>query len=163
MIVGAATSSQQPTKVGDAGTAKSSPTPTAQAATTYQVGDKITLDKVILTVNNVERSQGGQFSKPSAGNTWVNLNLTLENTGSAQEFIATGGQMFLLDAKGNQYQTAVSDKVVDNPNASLDGTLIAGAKKTGWVGFEVPAGVTGLKFQYTPSFWDNRKIEVALP
>jgi hypothetical protein len=44
---------------------------------------------VILTVNKVETSQGAQYTKPSEGNQWVDVHMTIENTGSSQQYIAT--------------------------------------------------------------------------
>lgn len=129
----------------------------------YKVGDKVQMGDVILTVNKVETSQGGQYTKPSSGNEWIELNLTIENTGSNQEYITTLGQMFVTDKDNNQYQTTVTSKRMENPGSlGLDGALIAKAKKTDWVGFEVPKTATGLKFQYNASFWSNKSIVVDL-
>lgn len=138
---------------------KSQPSPQQD----YKVGDKVQMGKVILTVNKVEKSQGAQYTKPSEGNEWLNLNVTLENTGSTQEFVTTLGQMFIVDDKGNQFQVAVTDKRLDNAGTlGLDGAIVASAKKTDWVGFEVPKSATGLKFQYNASFFSSKKIVVAL-
>lgn len=129
----------------------------------YKVGDKVQMGDVILTVNKVETSQGGQYTKPQSGNQWIELNLTVENTGSNQEYITTLGQMFVTDKDNNQYQTTVTSKRMENPGSlGLDGALIAKAKKTDWVGFEVPKTATGLKFQYNASFWSNKSIVVDL-
>ncbi len=134
-----------------------------QGTTTYKVGDQVKMGDIILTVNQVQVSQGGQYTTPSAGNQWIDLNLTLQNTGSTQAEITTLGQMFVLDNKSNQYQVTVTDKAMANPGSlGLDGAIVAGAKKTGWVGFEVPKTATGLKFQYNASFFDNNSITVDL-
>ncbi len=129
----------------------------------YKIGDKIQMGDVILSVNKMETSSGGQYTKPSEGNKWIDLNVTVENTGSSQEFITTMGQMFVLDAENNQYQVAVTAKRLQNPGSmGLDGALIAKAKKTDWVGFEVPKTAKGLKFQYNASFYSNKNISVDL-
>ena len=133
------------------------------AQETYKVGDKIQMGDVILTVNNVETSEAGQYTKPAEGNHWVDLNLTIENTGSSQQYITTLGQMFVLDKDSNQYQTSVTGKRLANPGSlGLDGALVAKAKKTDWVGFEVPKTATGLKLQYNASFFNNKNIMVDL-
>lgn len=151
-------------KVGSNGTAAQSNTDNQPKNTTYKVGDKIKMGDVILTVNSVETSQGGQYTNPSQGNQWIDLNLTIENTGSTQQFITTLGQMFVLDDKNNQFQVSVTDKALQNPGSigGLDGAVIAGAKKTGWVGFEVPKTAKGLKLQYNASFYNNQNILVGL-
>lgn len=131
--------------------------------TTYKVGDKIQLGSVILTVNKVETSTGGQYTSPSAGNEWIDLNMTIENTGSTQEFVTTLGQMFVLDDAKNQYQVTVTGKRLANPGSvGLDGAIVAGAKKTDWVGFEVPKTAKGLKLQYNASFFNNKNVLVDL-
>ncbi|MEK7570912.1 MAG: DUF4352 domain-containing protein [Patescibacteria group bacterium] len=130
---------------------------------TYKVGDKVQMSDIILTVNKVETAQGGQYTKPSEGNQWIDVNMTLENTGSSQQYITTMGQMFVIDGENNQYQVAVTGKRLENAGSlGMDGALIAKAKKTDWVGFEVPKTAKGLKLQYNASFYSNKKILVDL-
>lgn len=129
----------------------------------YKVGDKIQMGDVILTVNKVEKSTSGQYTKPSEGNQWIDLNITIENTGKNQEYITTLGQMYIIDDQNNQYQIAVTGKRMQNPGSlGLDGAIVAGAKKTDWVGFEVLKTAKGLKFQYNASFYSSKKILVDL-
>ncbi len=151
-------------KVGsNSDTTQTSNTDTQQAQETYKVGDKVQMGDVILTVNNVETSEGGQYTNPSEGNHWIDVNMTIENTGSDQEFITTMGQMFVIDDENNQYQVAVTGKRLENAGSlGMDGALIAKAKKTDWVGFEVPKTAKDLKLQYNASFYSNKKILVDL-
>jgi hypothetical protein len=138
---------------------------TAQQPTqeTYKIGDKVQMGDVILTVNKVETSQGAQYTKPSEGNQWIDVNMTIENTGSSQQYITTMGQMFVIDSDNNQYQVAVTGKRLENAGSlGMDGALVAKAKKTDWVGFEVPKTAKGLKFQYNASFFSNKNILVDL-
>ena len=133
------------------------------AQESYKIGDKVQMGDVILTVNKVETSQGAQYTKPFEGNQWVDVNMTIENTGSSQQYITTMGQMFVIDSDNNQYQIAVTGKRLENAGSlGMDGALIAKAKKTDWVGFEVPKTATGLKFQYNASFYSNKNILVDL-
>lgn len=142
---------------------QASNTDTQPSQETYKVGDKVQMGDVILTVNNVETSEGGQYTNPSEGNHWVDVNMTIENTGSDQEFITTMGQMFVIDGENNQYQVAVTGKRLENSGSlGMDGALVAKAKKTDWVGFEVPKTATGLKLQYNASFYSNKNILVDL-
>ena len=152
-------------KVGESNgaTVAQSDTKQPEQQTVYKVGDKIQLGNVILTVNKVETSTSGQYTKPSEGNQWIDLNMTIENTGSKQEYVTTLGQMFVLDDKNNQYQVAVTGKRLANPGSQgLDGAIVASAKKTDWVGFEVPKTATGLKLQYNASFFNNKNVLVDL-
>ena len=145
--------SNTPTKVGSNASSSTDTSNQPQTATTYKVGDNIKLGDSILTVNSVSISHGADYMTPSAGNEWIDLNVTIQNTASTQQNVTTLGQMFLKDAGGNSYQIAVTDKQLSNPSNSLDGTIIANSKRTGWVGFEVPQGDKGLQFQYNGSMF----------
>ncbi|MDQ5957515.1 MAG: hypothetical protein QG614_490 [Patescibacteria group bacterium] len=114
----------------------------------FKVGDQVKIGDSLLTINKVEYSQGGQFSKPTEGNEWINLNITIENTASTQQYVTTLGQMFVRDGEKNSYQVTVTNKVMENPSIGLDGTIIANSKRTGWVGFEIPKNSKELQFQY---------------
>jgi len=70
--------------------------------------------------------------------------------------------MYIVDKDGNQYQIAVTNKAMENVNNSLDGAVVAKAKKTGWVGFEASKTATGLTFLYNASFWNDKAILVEL-
>lgn len=127
-----------------------------------KVGDRVQLGKSFVTVNKVSFSQAGQFAKPSSGNTWLNLNITIENTDSSQQYVTTLGQMFVRDKEGNSYQVSSTDKTMENINERLDGTIIAKSKRTGWVGFEIPKTATGFQFQYNESLWGKDTITIDL-
>jgi len=128
----------------------------------YKIGESAKLGNAIITVNKIETSKGGQFSKPQEGNEWKNLNITIENTGSSEQYITTLGQMFVRDGEGNSYQVAITNKSMENVNNNLDGTVIAKSKRTGWVGFEVKQGVKGLQFQYNGSMWGGGNVLFSL-
>lgn len=151
-------------KVGsNSGSTETSNTAKQPAQEMYKIGDKVQMGDVILTVNKVETSQGAQYTKPSEGNQWIDVNMTIENTGSSQQYITTMGQMFVIDSDNNQYQVAVTGKRLENAGSlGMDGALVAKAKKTDWVGFEVPKTAKGLKFQYNASFFSNKNILVDL-
>jgi hypothetical protein len=117
----------------------------------YKVGDKVRIGTIIIAVNKVEESYGNQFFHPARGYKWINVNLTLENTGEKDQWITTLGQMFIRDNENNSYQVAVTDKVTENPTFNLDGTLLAKSKRSGWVGFEVKEESKGLKLEYKES------------
>ncbi len=153
-------SGNEPKKVGQEAT--NNETPTSSESKTFKVGDKIEMGSSILTVNKIEYSQGGQYSKPQEGNEWLNLNITIENTGSSQQYLTTLGQMFVRDADKNSYQVSVTNKALENPGFGLDGQIIAKSKRTGWVGFEIPKTATGLQFQYNGSMFGGGTILVDL-
>ncbi|MBT9151392.1 MAG: hypothetical protein DDT40_01585 [candidate division WS2 bacterium] len=136
---------------------------TQEKTTEYKIGDQVKIGSAIITVNNVEFSQGGAFTKPTEGNKWLNLNVTIENTGSSNQYVTTLGQMFIRDDEGNSYQVAVTDKTLEGAGTfGLDGNIIAKSKRTGWVGFEVRNEAKGLKFQYNASMFGGKTVTIDL-
>lgn len=128
----------------------------------FKIGDQVKMGDSIITINKVEYSQGGQYTKPGEGNEWINLNVTIENTGSSQQYVTTLGQMFIRDASKNSYQISVTDKVMENQSYGLDGQILANSKRTGWVGFEIPKTSTGLQFQYNASMFGGKEVLINL-
>jgi hypothetical protein len=158
IIIGS--SGNKPEKVGQ--NTVSNETPTNSESQTFKIGEQVKMGSLIITLNKVEYSQGGQYMKPAEGNEWVNLNITIENTGSSQQYITTLGQMFIRDEDGNSYQISATNKTLENPSFGLDGQVIAKSKRTGWVGFEIPKGAKGLQFQYNRSMFGDDAILIDL-
>jgi len=167
LIIIASANGKKPEKVGDNNTGSnvsenSNKGTNSEKDQTFKVGDQVKMGDSIVTVNTVEYSQGGGYSKPQEGNKWINLNVTIENTGSSQKYVTTMGQMFIRDGQGNSYQVAVTDKVMANPSFGLDGQIIAKSKRTGWVGFEILKDATNLQFQYNDSMFGGGNIVINL-
>ncbi len=163
LIVIGANGDSSPKKVGE----NEQATAPAQQATqeqpqSFKVGDQIKIGDSVVTVNKVEYSQGGQYTHPAEGNEWVNLNITIENTGTSQQYVTTMGQMYVRDGGSNSYQVAVTNKTLENPGFGLDGAVIAKSKRTGWVGFEIPKTAKELQFQYNGSIFGGGNILVDL-
>lgn len=160
IIIAIASSGNEPEKIGQNTT--NNETPITNESQTFKIGDQIKMGDSIVTLNKVEYSQGGQYSKPTEGNEWVNLNVTIENTGSSQQYVTTLGQMFIRDGDKNSYQVSITNKAMENPGFGLDGQVIAKSKRTGWVGFEILKGATGLQFQYNDSIFGGGTILIDL-
>jgi hypothetical protein len=159
LFIAIASSGNKPQKVGNTSGSQNT---TAKQDEVFKVGDQVKMGSSIVTINKVEYSQGGQYSKPTAGNEWLNLNITIENTGSTGQGISTLGQMFVRDGDKNSYQVAVTNKAMENPGFGLDGQILANSKRTGWVGFEIPKTATGLQFQYNGSMFGGGNILINL-
>ena len=134
-------------------------TPTQQVQT-YKLGEKITAGSAIVSVNKIQVSKGTGKSVPGSGNEWLNVNLTIENTGDDKADIASTGTMTASDSSGNIYQSTTTDKT--STTLTIDGTVLGKDKKSGWVGFEVPSGATGLRFEYNGSLFGGGPILVDL-
>ena len=113
-----------------------------------------------LTVNSVERAASyGQLTKAKSGNILVAVDVTIEsqqNTGVDVNSLYAK----LIDGQGYAYTFTFTGK---EPTLTSQNDLAAGQKLRGWVTFEVPAGATDLKFQYSLlSVTSNVVLSVAL-
>lgn len=91
-------------ELGDESTSVEAPAALAGVAPeTYAVGEPITMGDLSLTVNGVSSPEGSQFAKPSDGNRFIVVDLSLTNTGSQAANASTMLQMKLKDATGQQY------------------------------------------------------------
>ena len=163
IIVISSANNDDPKKIGDAqGNTNVNQNESSSEKEIFKIGDKIQIKDSAITVNEIEYSAGGQYSKPAEGNKWLNLNVTIENSSQAQQYVTTLGQMFIRDGAGNSYQVSVTNKAMENPGLGLDGQVLANSKRTGWVGFEIPKDSQGLQFQYNSTMFGGKEVLVNL-
>lgn len=100
-----------------------------------KVGDTFEQDDFKVTINKVrEVKPTNDFLKPSEGDKWVAVDVTIENIGNEDATISSALGFKLLDKDGRNFDMAI----VTDLNGSLNGTLAAGRKMTGETAFSVP-------------------------
>ncbi|MDQ6694193.1 MAG: DUF4352 domain-containing protein [Chloroflexota bacterium] len=109
------------------------------------VGNSGISDALKFTLNSIHRDSG-DFLKPAAGNEYIVLNMTIENTSSDKKIVSTLLNFSVKDGTGHRYSLALGAKTT----GSLDGDIAPNTKTTGETAFEVPANATGLVFIYNP-------------
>ena len=128
----------------------------------FHVGDTITIGDFVLKVNKVLYPKGDQFNKPSAGNKFLVVDLTIVNKGSSSAEISTLLQMWVKDATGRKYTEDLMATTAAK-GTTPDGEISPGEKVRGQVGFQVPVKATGLEFVFDASVFGTGKVFVALP
>ncbi|CAH1855741.1 DUF4352 domain-containing protein [Convivina praedatoris] len=94
---------------------------------TYNVGDTVTYDGVEYKVNKVDMNDGDEYQKPSDGQKYVVVNLTITNKSKSK--IDYNPTYFAIDENGKQPDsTIVGPSSVDKMNS---GSLESGASITG--------------------------------
>ena len=120
-------------------------------------------DGVALTVLSVKQTKGSGYYKADAGNTFVLIELQIENNSSSEISI---NSTFGFDAICDDYSVDYSfsaDLVTKNGLSTTD--LKPGRKLKGWKGFEVPQNWKELIVTFTPdaSIWGSgEKIEFVI-
>lgn len=125
----------------------------------YSVGEEIKINDIILIVNSVEKSNGSQYDRPSDGNEYVIVNVTIKNVGSSE----ISYNPYYFDMQNSQGQ--IIDKtitLIDQDTQLNDGKLAAGGQVSGTIVFEEPTGDEGLILKYNPNLFSSKEVKVKL-
>lgn len=155
-------SDKGPKKVGDSSSTQSKADQSepvkdqAPENTTFGVGEKVELNDIIVTLNSVVESNGKEFFEPSDGNVYVLCEFTIENNSSKELNISS---MLCFDGYVDDYSTSLSISAESSSDkGQLDGTVAAGKKMNGVIGYEVASDWKEIEIHFTPNFWSGKDI-----
>lgn len=124
--------------------------------TVFGVGENVSLNDVVVTLVGVSESEGKQFISPEEGKIFIICEFEIEN-GSNKDI--TVSSMLSFEAYVDDYSinqdlsaTTSSDK------NQLDGSVAAGKKMNGVIGYEVPIDWNSIEIKFTPDFWSQKDI-----
>ncbi|NBJ68873.1 MULTISPECIES: DUF4352 domain-containing protein [Clostridia] len=121
----------------------------------FGVGEKVELDGQIVEVTKVEKSDGNDFDKPSEGNEYVIVHVSIENKGD--ENITYNPFNFKM--KNSDGQIVDQGMITVDSDTSLEsGELAPDGNVTGTIPFEQPKGDKSLQLIFEPSFWETDQI-----
>ena len=159
--------------IGSSGSSKSNSTPSTSAAssaatakptatpvpekTGYGVGEAAESKGITVTLVSVTESSGSSYNKPADGNVFVLCEFEIENGSSSEITVSSlaSFEAYCDDYTCNLSLTALIEK--GNKN-QLDGSVAAGKKFNGVVGYEIPADWKELEIHFTPDFWSGKDI-----
>ena len=123
----------------------------------FYVGETAKLNDVSVTFLGVTESSGSQFNKPTDGNTFVLCEFEIQNDSNNE---ITVSSMMSFEAYCDDYTCTFSlTALLEKGNKNqLDGTVAAGKKFKGVIGYEVPANWGELEVRFTPNFWNGKDI-----
>ena len=111
---------------------KPSPQPTLIIQT---IGKPVVVDSIwTITVNGVKTSSGDPFSTPGAGDVYLVVDVTVKNTSTHYQDMASGIQLVLKDSAGQQYRETITDFATPP-----DGSIKFGQLLRGQLAYEIPA------------------------
>lgn len=122
---------------------------------TYGVGEAALIEKVAVSMVNVTESRGSEFNQPTDGNVFVLCEFEIANNSGKEITVSSliSFEAYCDDYSCNSSLTAMLEK--GNKN-QLDGTVAAGKKLNGVIGYEVPADWKELEIRFSPSFWSGK-------
>lgn len=127
---------------------------TTAAKTTFGIGEAAEMNNIVVELISVTESEGSQFSKPSEGNVFVLCSFEIINNSSSDLAVSS---MLSFDAYVDDYSASLSlSALIDSDDTQLDGTVAAGKKMKGVVGYEAPEGWTNIEIRFSPSVWSGK-------
>lgn len=154
--------SDDPKKVGDSVPTQSQDDQSAETnsvepeKTTFGVGEQVSLNDVIVTLNGVTESNGSQFNKPSDGNVFILCEFTIENNSDRDLSISS---IMCFEAYVDGYSTSMSlSAMIESDKNQLDGAVAAKRKMNGAIGYETAADWGEIEIRFTPDFWSGKDI-----
>ena len=156
LIVGAVSGGvDKSEKVGEA-SVNSSTSPATTEKTEFTVGDKVELNDIVVTLVDVSENAGTAYTKPSDGKVYVLCEFEIEN--NSRKDIAVSSIM-CFEAYFDNYSTSMNlSALLNTDKAQLDGSVAAGKKMNGVIGYEVDSGWSELEIRFTPNFWYGKDI-----
>lgn len=157
-IIGGATS--EPKKVGEVPQSSGENVTTSNTSGTveerFNIGDKVELNDIVVTMTGIKESSGSQFNTPSDGNIFVLCSFVIENNSDKELSVSS---MLCFDAYCDDYACNYSlTAQLESDENQLDGTVASGKKMSGTIGYEVTKDWKELEVHFTPDFWTGRDI-----
>lgn len=128
----------------------------APEKTEFTVGDSVELDGITVTLVDVSESTGANFMTPTDGNVFVICEFEIEN-GSDEDIAVSSIVSF--EAYIDDYSTNINlSAIASAEKGQLDGSVAAGKKMAGAIGYEAAKDWKELEVRFTPSFWSGKEI-----
>lgn len=131
--------------------------PKEDKKTTFLVGETAELNGVQVTLKGVTESKGSSYNKPNDGNVFVLCEFDIANNSDAEIAVSS---MMSFNAYCDDYACTYSlgALIEKGSKNQLDGSVAAGKKFNGVVGYEVPADWKELEISFIPDFWTGKDI-----
>ena len=130
--------------------------PTETQKSEFGVGEKVELNDINVTMVNVAESEGENYITPSEGKVFVVCEFEIENNSEKEINVSS---MLSFEAYFDDYASTLSLTAVGSADkATLDGTVGAGKKMNGIIGYEADANWQKMEIQFTPDFWTGNEI-----
>ena len=123
----------------------------------FHVGETALVRDVAVTLVNVTESTGSEFNKPTDGNVFVLCEFEIANNSSGEINVSSA---MSFEAYCDDYTCTFSLGALMEKGGKnqLDGTVAAGKKFNGIIGYEVPVGWQELEVRFTPDFWSGKDV-----
>ena len=124
---------------------------------TFTVGETAEMQDIQVTLCNYEESEGSSFYKPSEGKVFVLAEFEIANNSDKDLAISS---LLSFKAYADDYSLNYSvAAMIDKSDSTLDGSVAAGKKMKGWIGYEVNADWGKVEIEFSPEVWKSKKFK----
>ncbi len=124
---------------------------------TFTVGETAEMQVIQVTLSNYEESEGSSFYKPSEGKVFVLAEFEIANNSDKDLAISS---LLSFKAYADDYSLNYSvAAMIDKSDSTLDGSVAAGKKMKGWIGYEVNADWGKVEIEFSPEVWKSKKFK----
>lgn len=153
IIAANAGSDSKPKKVGDDKSA-SSGSSDSEEKDVFTNGEIAEMNGVQVTLKDYEESKGTEFLTPDDGNVFVIVTFEIANN-SDSEISVSSIASFEAYVDDYSVSTSISAESVKDGVGILDGTVAAGKKMSGIIGYEVPKDWKNMEISFTDNVWSD--------
>lgn len=127
---------------------------------TFSLMETAEMNNVQVTMTNYKESYGSDWNSPKDGNVFVLVEFDIANNSNSDLAVSS---VMSFDAYADGYSTSLSlGALVENNDSQLDGTVPAGKRMRGWIGYEVPSNWNNLEIHFTADVWSGNKFKFSL-
>lgn len=153
IIAANAGSDSKPKKVGD-DKSSSAGSSDSEEKDVFTKGEIAEMNGVQVTLKDYEESNGTEFLTPDDGNVFVIVTFEIANN-SDSEISVSSIASFEAYVDDYSVSTSISAESVKEGVGILDGTVAAGKKMSGIIGYEVPKDWKNMEISFTDNVWSD--------
>ena len=146
-------SDSKPKKVGDDKSA-SAGSSDSEEKDVFTKGEIAEMNGVQVTLKDYEESKGTEILTPDDGNVFVIVTFEIANN-SDSEISVSSIASFEAYVDDYSVSTSISAESVKDGVGILDGTVAAGKKMSGIIGYEVPKDWKNMEISFTDNVWSD--------
>ncbi|MCI7158450.1 MAG: DUF4352 domain-containing protein [Flintibacter sp.] len=125
----------------------------------FGVGEPVEMDNIVVTLESVTENSGGNYMTPTDGKVFVVCEFTIDN--QSEQDIAVSS-MLSFNAYIDDYASPLNlSSMLSTNQTQLDGTIVAGKKMNGVVGYEADPGWQNIEIRFTADFWSDQEFVFA--
>lgn len=123
----------------------------------FTVGETAEMNDVQVTLLKYSESKGSEYNKPSDGNVFLMAEFEIVNNSDSEMNVSS---MLSFEAYADDYALNYSlGAITENNDTQLDGTIAAGKKMKGYIGYEVPKNWSTVEIHFTDDVWSDNKFK----